>query len=51
MSKRRFYCLNCLHSFATKNKVESHEKVCKKKDSCEIASFTQIKKKKNLVNT
>ena len=21
-----FYCLSCLHSFATKNKLESHEK-------------------------
>ena len=31
-----FYCLNCFHSFATKNKLESHEKVCKKKDFCRI---------------
>ena len=23
-----FYCLNCLHSFRIKNKVESHKKVC-----------------------
>ena len=23
-----FYCLNCLHSFRTKNKLESHERVC-----------------------
>ena len=23
-----FYCLNCLHSFATENKRESHKKVC-----------------------
>ena len=22
-----FYCLNCLHSFRTKNKLESHKKV------------------------
>ena len=27
-----FYCLNCLHSFATKNKRESHKKVRKNKD-------------------
>ena len=26
-----FYCLNCLHSFRTKNKLESHKKVCKNK--------------------
>ena len=27
-----FYCLNCLHSFATKNKRETHKKVCENKD-------------------
>ena len=32
-----FYCLNCLHSFRTENKLTSHEKVCKIKDFCEIA--------------
>ena len=32
-----FYCLNCLHSFRTENKLKSHEKVCKNKGSCEIA--------------
>ena len=31
-----FYCLNCLHSFATKNKLKSHEKVCKNKEFCGI---------------
>ena len=37
-SKRKggFYCLNCLHSFRTKNKLKSHEKVCKNKDFREI---------------
>ena len=31
-SKRHedFYCLNCLHSFRTENKLKSHEKLCKK---------------------
>ena len=29
-----FYCLNCLHSF--RNKLKSHEKVCKNKDFCGI---------------
>ena len=24
-----FYCLNCLHSCRTENKLKSHEKVCK----------------------
>ena len=27
-----FYCLNCLHSFVTENKLKSHEKVCKNRD-------------------
>ena len=38
-----FYCLNCLHSFATKNKMESHEKVCIIKNFCRIALQTQKK--------
>ena len=29
-----FYCLNGLHSFRMKNKLESHEKVCENKDFC-----------------
>ena len=36
-----FYCLNCLHSFATNNKLKSHEKVCKNKDFCGIVLPTQ----------
>ena len=31
-----FYCLNCHHSFRTKNKLELHQKVCEKKDFCNI---------------
>ena len=31
-----FYCLNCLHSFRTKNKLESHKNVCENKDFCNI---------------
>ena len=31
-----FYCLNCLHSFATENKRESHIKLCKNKDFCKV---------------
>ena len=27
-----FCCLNCLHSFETKNKLKYHKKVCKNKD-------------------
>ena len=29
-----FYVLNCLHSFLTENKLESHEKICKNEDFC-----------------
>ena len=29
-----FNCLNCLHSFSTKNKLEYLEKVCENKDFC-----------------
>ena len=36
-----FYCLNCLHSFATKTKLKSHEKVRKKKDFCRVVFPTQ----------
>ena len=31
-----FYCLNCLHSFRTKNTLESHQKVCEYKDFCNV---------------
>ena len=31
-----FYCLNCLHSFRTTNKLESHKKVCENKDFCNV---------------
>ena len=29
-----FYCLNCLHSFKTENKLEKHENICKNHDCC-----------------
>ena len=31
-----FYCLNCLHSLRTKNKLESHKKVCENKNFCNL---------------
>ena len=31
-----FYCLNCLHSFATESKPESHKKVCENKNFCNV---------------
>ena len=30
-----FDCLNCLHLFRTKNKIESHKKVCENKIFCD----------------
>ena len=34
--KGDIYCLDRLHSFRTKNKLESHKKVCQNKDFCNI---------------
>ena len=31
-----FYCLNCLHSFATEKKLESHRKVFENKYFCNV---------------
>ena len=31
-----FYYLNCPHSFRTKNKFESHKRVCENEDFCNI---------------
>ena len=36
-----FFCLNCLHSFRTENKLKSHKQVSKKKDFCWIHLPTQ----------
>ena len=29
-----FYCLNCFHSYSTKNKLKKHQKVCENHDYC-----------------
>ena len=31
-----FYCLNCFHSYRTKNKLESHKKICENHDHCHV---------------
>ena len=31
-----FYCLNCFHSYRTKNKLEAHKKICKNHDYCHV---------------
>ena len=33
---RDFYCLSCLHSYRTKERLKKHEKVCKDYDYCYI---------------
>ena len=38
-----FCCLNCLHSFRTKNKLKEHENVCKNHDYCYIRCLKTIK--------
>ena len=35
-TKGDFYCLNCLHSFRTKNKSKCHKKACENKGFCNI---------------
>ena len=31
-----FYCLNCFHSYSTKNKLEAHKKICENHDYCHV---------------
>ena len=33
---RDFYCLNCFHSYSTKNGLKKHEKVCNDHDYCHV---------------
>ena len=44
--KGDFYCLNCLHSFRTENKLKYHKKVCENKDFCGIVMLSE---KKNIL--
>ena len=34
--KEDFYCLNCFHSYSTKEKLKRHEKECNDHDYCYI---------------
>ena len=34
--KEDFYCLNCFHSYRTKNKLESHKKICENCNYCNV---------------
>ena len=31
-----FYCLNCFHSYSTKNKLKSHKKTCENRNYCNV---------------
>ena len=32
--KEDFYCFNCFHAYTTKNKLETHKKICENHDYC-----------------
>ena len=34
---RNFYCLNCFHSYYTRNKLKKYERVCNNHDFCHVA--------------
>ena len=36
-----FYCLNCFHSFRTKDKFKEHEKICENHDYCHVEMPTK----------
>ena len=40
-----FYCLNCFHSYNTKNRLEKHEKVCNNHDYC----YVEMSEKENKI--
>ena len=39
--KEGFYCLNCFHSYRTKNKLEAHKKICENRDYCRVEMPTK----------
>ena len=36
-----FYCLNCFHSYRTKNKLQAHKKICENRDYCHVEMPTK----------
>ena len=40
-----FYCLNCLHSFSTENKLKKHKNICKNHDYY----YIEIPKEKSIL--
>ena len=39
-----FYCLNCFRAYTTKNKLESHKKVCENHDYCRVKCLMKTMK-------
>ena len=39
--KEDFHCLNCYHSYSTKNKLEAHKKICENHDYCYVEMPTK----------
>ena len=39
-----FYCLNCFHSYKTKDKLKKHENVCKNHDYCYVEMPIEVNK-------
>ena len=39
--EKDFHCLNCFHSYRTKNKLESHKKICENHDYCHVEMPTK----------
>ena len=39
--KEVFYCLNCFHSYRTKNKLETQKKICENRDYCRVEMPTK----------
>ena len=39
--EKDFYCLNCFHSYRTKNKLESHKKIFENHDYCHVEMPTK----------
>ena len=46
-----FYCLNCLHSFRTKNKLESYRNVCENEEFCGVVMPSEDTRHESLINT
>ena len=39
--EKDFYCLKCFHSYRTKNKLESHKKICENHNFCHVEMPTK----------